>query len=254
MLKVIIVWILAVLCTANSISITLRSNFNLGVLMTWFLSLILIGYALFHRHVDSFCAHGPGRVIKYIFLGGLLVFFGLFLFVAVSGYSDQAKGDEKALVVLGAGVKGERVGDALRRRLEATVEIWNKNPEAVIVVTGGQGPQEAIPEAVAMERWLLARGVPQDKIILEDKSTSTQENLTFAAQLLEEAGISTSEPIAVVTNAFHCYRARTYAQKLGYTDIRTVPASISSTIILAAYMREVLAILFMWVFRRDLAA
>lgn len=252
MLKIIIVWVLAVLFTANSLSITIRSNFNTGVLMMWLVSLALIAYGIFHRYIDRFTAEGVGRVLKIIFMAGVLVFAGLFAFVAISGYSDRARGDEKAIVVLGAGIRGERVGDVLRRRLEATLDAWQQNQNAVIVVTGGQGPQENIPEALAMERWLVERGVPPEKIIREDKSVSTQENLTFARQLLEEAGISRQEPVAIVTNAFHCYRARSYAEKLGYADVRTVPASISPTIIMAAYMREVLAILFMWVFRKSI--
>lgn len=253
MLKIFVIWLLAALFTANSLSITLRANLNAGVLMMWVVSLGLILYGIFHKPIDQFCQQGFGCVLKYIFFAGLALFAGLFVFVAISGYSDRARGDEKALVVLGAGIRGETVGDVLRRRLVATLEAWQENPGAVIVVTGGQGYQEVIPEAVAMQRWLLARGVPKDKIIVEDKSTSTQENLTFAGVLLKNAGISKDAPIAIVTNAFHGYRARSYAEKLGYTDVRTVPASIGPTIIMAAYMREVLAVLFMWVFRRQLA-
>ena len=252
MLKIFIIWLLATLFTANSLSITLRANLNAGVLMMWIVSLGLVLYGVFHNPIDQFCQQGFGRALKYIFFAGLAIFAGLFIFVAISGYSARAKGDEKALIVLGAGIRGETVGDVLHRRLVATLEAWQENPSAVIVVTGGQGYQEAIPEAIAMQRWLLARGVPKEKIIVEDKSTSTQENLTFAGALLKDIGIFKDVPIAIVTNAFHGYRARSYAEKLGYTNVRTVPASIGPTIIMAAYMREVLAILFMWVFRRQL--
>ncbi len=251
MLKIIFVWLLAALFTANSLSVSIRANLNAGVLMMWGVSAALILYGIFHRQIDRFTAAGVGRVLKFIFFAGLAVFAGLFVFVAASGYTQRARGNEKAIVVLGAGIHGERVGDVLRRRLEAALAAWQNNQSAVIVVTGGQGFQESIPEALAMQRWLVARGVPEETILMEDKSASTQENLTFAATLLEKAGISTTQPIAIVTNAFHCYRARSYAEKLGYTDARTVPASISFTVVLPTYMREVLAILFMWVFRRD---
>lgn len=248
----IIVWALAVLFASNSLLITLRANFTVGTLLMWCITAVLIVYGLFHTSIDAFLAYGFGRVFKYVLLAGALVFAGLFMFVAISGYTDSAKNDEKAIIVLGAGLRGETVGDVLRRRLVAAQEAWEKNPTALIVVTGGQGADEKIPEALAMQRWLVANGVPEECIILEDKSTSTEQNLQFAQQLLIEAGIGPDEPVAVVTNAFHCYRASQYAEKVGFSDVRTVPASMNVTALLPSYMREVLAILFMWVFRRQI--
>ncbi len=252
MIKLLIIWILAVIFTLNSLGITIRANFNMGTVMMWIISISLILYGIFHRHIDTFCAAGIGRVLQYLVIFGLTVFVGLFLFVAFSGYSDNADGNEKAIIVLGAGLRGEKIGDVLHRRLSAGLAAWQENPEAFIVVTGGMGPQESIPEALAMQRWLLEQGVPQHLIILEDKSTSTEENLTFAKSLLEEAGISSDQPVAIVTNAFHCYRASQYAQKLGFSDVSTVPASMNITTVLPSYMREVLAVMYMWVFRRTL--
>lgn len=253
MVKMIIVWALAALFTANSLSITIRSNYNAGTVLMWAVSLALIAYGIWHNAIDAFCQQGVGRVFKIVFLCGVGLFALLFVFVALSGFGTGAKGDEKAYIVLGAGVRGERVGDLLRRRLDATLDAWQENSAAFIVVTGGQGPQEDIPEALAMQRWLLERGVPAEKIILEDQSTSTEQNLTFAQNLLAGKGVSPNEPIAVVTSFFHCYRAGQYARKLGFPTVRTVPASISFTTFLPSTMREVLAVLYMWVFRRQLA-
>ncbi|MDL2218883.1 YdcF family protein [Ruminococcaceae bacterium OttesenSCG-928-O06] len=253
MLKSIITWALAALFTANSIAISLRTNYNAGTLIMWGCSAALVVYGLFHRSIDSFTATPVGRVIKAVFIGGVCLYAALFLFVAVSGYSGRAKGDEKALIVLGAGLRGESVGDLLRRRLVAAYDAWQENPEALLVVTGGQGPGEDIPEAVAMQRWLVEKGVPEACILVEDKSTSTEENLRFAQALLAEKGIGADAPVAVVTNAFHCYRAGRYAEKLGFTSVRTLPASMNLTTLLPSYLREVLAILYMWVFRRQMA-
>ncbi|MDL2293458.1 YdcF family protein, partial [Ruminococcaceae bacterium OttesenSCG-928-D13] len=253
MLKMTIVWALAALFTANSLLATIRSSFNMGHLVLWLCSVCLILYGIFHKQIDAFCQAGLGRVLKWIFFAGVTVYAGLFIFVAVSGYADQAQGDEKAIVVLGAGLRGERVSDVLRRRLDAALEAWEQNPGAVVVVTGGQGPGENIPEAAAMKKWLVERGVPKEAIIAEDKSVSTEENLLFAQQLLAEAGITPDAPVAVVTNAFHCYRAGQYAKKLGFTDVNTVPASMNVTAILPSYLREVLAILYLWVFKGNLS-
>ena len=237
----------------HSIISTVRSNFNAGHAILWTISALLLSYAIFHNAIDAFCETGFGLVLKWLFFAGILVFASLFIFVAVSGYSVHSNGDEKAIIVLGAGLRGERVSDVLRRRLVAAQEAYEQNPNALIVVTGGQGSGEDITEALAMQRWLVARGVSEEKIIIEDKSTSTLENLSFSMPLLKERGILPDEPISLVTNAFHCYRSREYAKKLGFSNIRTVPASMSFISIVPSYGREVLAILYMWVFKQHLA-
>jgi uncharacterized SAM-binding protein YcdF (DUF218 family) len=247
--KMIAVWTLAILFTVNSVSMALRAHYSTGHLLMYLCSLGLIIYGLFHRQIDAFTAHGPGRALKILTAAGLLVYGILFGFVAVSGYAGRARGDEKSIIILGAGLHGETVSDLLRRRLAAALDLWQANPEAVIVVTGGQGPGESLPEARAMERWLRERGVPEEKLIEEAQSTSTEENLLFARRLLQAEGIAPEAPTAVVTNAFHCYRARQYAAKLGFSEVRTEPASISPGVLLPSYLREVLAIMYMWMFR-----
>ena len=75
------------------------------------------------------------------------------------------------------------------------------------------------------------------------------QNLLFAKELLEERGIGADDPMAVVTNAFHCYRARCYARLVGFEQVRSIPASIGLNSVLPCYMREVFAVLYYWVFK-----
>ena len=245
-----IVWILAIIFAADTIYISFFTNFTAGTIMMWAITAFLFSYAVFHKEIAVFCRAGFGRFLKFGFLLGVAVFCGLFLFVAISGYTNSVQDDERVFVVLGAGIHGEQVGGILRRRLDASIEAHRRNPDALIVVCGGQGPQEAITEALAMQRYLIAHGIPESSILLEEKSTSTEENLVYAAEILMENGIETDVSIAVVTNAFHCYRAGRYAAMAGFSDVRYLPASMACSAILPAYMREVLAILFLWLFRR----
>ncbi len=249
MVKIIIVWVLAGLFTTNGIYLLLRTNYNSGVLITCAFAVIFIVYGLFHNFIDEFCMRGFGLFLKVCFFIGLGIFAALFAFVALSGYSQSANGNERAYIVLGAGLQGEEAGGVLRRRLEQALGAWQQNQSAFIVVTGGQGPQELVAEAVAMQRWLVERGVPEDRILVESQSTSTEQNLAFAKDILAEHGVSADSPIAIVTNAFHCYRAGVYAQKLGFEQVSTVPASMSILTLFSSYSREVLAIIYMWVFR-----
>lgn len=146
-MKLIFVWLLAIVFLIDSVLRAIRSSFNLGVLMMYLITAALWMYALFHTKIDAFCAAGAGRVLKIIFFCCCAVFALLLIFVAVSGYSDTATKQEKTVIVLGAGLRGERVTDLLARRLDAAYDYHLENPNAVIVVTGGQGPGEDIPEA-----------------------------------------------------------------------------------------------------------
>lgn len=248
-IRIIIVWVLAVVLLADSVARSFRSNFNFGLLLMYLLTAALWVYALFHRSIDAFCAEGIGRWLKILFFCGVGLFCLLLGFVAVSGYAGGATGAEKAVVVLGAGLRKDVPSDLLRRRLDAAYAYYQENPEVVIVVTGGQGNGETIPEGVAMGRYLAEKGVPQEQIIVEQKSTSTEENLLFAKELLEQRGIGADEPMAVVTNAFHCYRARCYARLVGFEQVSSIPASIGLNSVMPCYMREVFAVLYYWVFK-----
>lgn len=248
-MKLLILWALAVFFLADSVLRSLRSNFNFGVLLVWMITAALWVYAIFHRQIDAFCTVGVGRVLKILFFCGAGVFCLLLAFVALSGYANRANGGERAVVVLGAGLRGDRVSRVLRYRLDAAYEYHLQNPGAVIVVTGGQGRGETVPEAVAMKRYLVQRGVPEELIIEEGKSTSTEENFLFAAALLAERGIGQNEPIAYATNAFHCYRAGQYARLVGFTEVSAIPAGISAGSVMTCYLREVFAVLYYWVFK-----
>lgn len=81
------------------------------------------------------------------------------------------------IIVLGAGIKGEQVTPLLASRIDQGIEILKKNPKALLIMSGGQGKGEDIPEGEAMARYAINKGIDESKIIIEDKSTNTKENL-----------------------------------------------------------------------------
>lgn len=244
------VWLLAVVLLGDSAVRSVRSNFNLGVFLMYMLTALVWVYALFHRKIDAFCAAGWGRVLKILFLSGCAVFVGLMVLVGVLGSVRGAQGDEKAVIVLGAAVHGDKVSGLLARRLDAAYTFAAAHPDALVVVSGGQGPGENIPEAVAMKQYLEGKGLDGARILTEARSTSTEENFAFSRALLAQHGVQPDEPIAYVTNRFHCYRAGGYARLAGFSDVSAIPASIGLSSVLPCYMREALAVLYFWVFRR----
>ena len=157
-------------------------------------------------------------------------------------------GKEKAdcVIVLGAQVRGRNITDSLKRRLDRTVQYLQKFPETRVIVSGGQGPGEAITEADAMEEYLVKNGVDKSLIFKEDKSTSTRENLRFSRKYADVK----KEKIGIVTNGFHMYRASLIAGEEGYENICTIPASSNPVYQLNYLVREFFALLQFYAFRR----
>ncbi len=141
------------------------------------------------------------------FFAGMCIWFSANMLIRAEVPVDEPK----AVVVLGCLVKGETPSLMLNARLEAAVEVIEENPDALIVLCGGMGGSEKITEAEAMCRYLSEKGIPEERMILEDKSTSTEENIAFAAEILKEHGIS--DDIIIVTNEFHQYRAYNFAKR-----------------------------------------
>lgn len=244
-----ILYLAAAFLTIYGISLVVTSNFNMGNLLVWILAAAVDIYAIWHRPLDLWFKTGVGRAVWWVLLAGCVFMAGMLAFVAISGYTSPARGNEKVVVVLGAGLRKDRPSLLLRYRLDAAYDYAMKNTGAVVVTTGGQGMGETVPEGQAMRDYLVNRGLAPERIIAETKSTSTEENFRFAKTLLAERGIGADEPSVYVSNAFHCYRAGQYAKREGFTDARAVPAGISLRSVPTCYLREVFAVLYYWVFK-----
>lgn len=148
-----------------SIFTLLVANLNIGILFTFLIGGVLLAYGLFFYRIHKFSSHGILKWLRFAIYAGFSGFLALIIFIAAYGQTDTADYQEDAIIVLGAGIHGEAVSLPLAYRLDKAAEYWRKNPKAVIVVTGGQGFQEFITEAEAMERYLLKLGIPQNKIL-----------------------------------------------------------------------------------------
>ena len=120
------------------------------------------------------------------------------------------------IIIHGAGLNGEEPTPLLRGRIETAIRLWDQQGRrAVLVPSGGQGPDEVVSEAEAMHRFLRTNGVGEDSILDEDRSTTTMENLVFAKQLIEERQRGFPYRCAMVTSDYHVFRTATYARAAG---------------------------------------
>lgn len=230
------------LLVANGLLMTVIANFNIGLLPVYLLGAVLLLYGIFYEKIKW------RKLVTGVIAFGIsvLLIFGSFL--AIFGSNDNADYTEQTVIVLGCGIRGERVSVGLAKRLNKAYEYHLKNPEASIIVAGGQGPQEDIPEALAMKRYLVDKGVPEEKIIMEDKSTSTIENFRFSYDIMFEKNLPTHYSVVLVTNAYHVYRASEYAEAEGFKEIKHLGTDIIWYTIPMNYMREMMAVVKMWVF------
>ncbi len=154
--------------------------------------------------------------------------------------------ENATVVVLGAGLRGDRPSRTLRERLDAAYDYLIEHPQAACVLSGGQGPDEPCTEAAAMKTYLVNRGIAEERLYLEERSTSTAENMEFSRQVIQEKGLSSA--IAVVTQEFHQCRAQAFAKKHGFTTVGAVTAHSQWDLLPSYWIRDFAGLCHMAVF------
>lgn len=217
--------ILGILCFLYYIGITLYAGIRTSLAWLWVLGGLF--FLLLWRLQLRAAANPEATMIRYAVRGMfalLLVALVVIVLVGsriVAGMYTQPEAGLDYVIILGAQVRGERPSRALRRRLDRAVQYAQENPDTILILSGGQGPDEGISEAECMRRYLTEKGLPGERLILEDKSTSTRENLRFSAEFLNPSG----DRVGVLTNSFHVYRALMAAKAQGYAHASGIPAS-----------------------------
>lgn len=170
-----------------------------------------------------------------------IVFIGWLGFVTMQMFTVSYDIPEKdaTLVVLGARVYEDGVSMSLKNRLDAAIDYLEENPEANVIVTGGQGYNEPWTEASAEKAYLLSKGIDESRIFMEDRSTSTSENLEFSWNIIKSNGLN--ENIVIVTHGYHQFRARRMAEDWGYTAYG-VKCECNSLLFPTYYARELMAV------------
>lgn len=159
-------------------------------------------------------------VVGVVLLAGYVSFLFLcFLAYAFLYGRIKVHGDVDFVVMLGSGlIGGDRVPPLLASRLRKGREIHDAQIARggrvpLLLTSGGKGSDEKLAEARAMADWLIAEGVPQDHVRLEDRSRTTEENLLYSRTIMEAE--DPTYRCVVVTNNFHAFRAAMMARKAG---------------------------------------
>lgn len=248
-------WLVALsgILLLDSFALMALGKFNLGTVLPGVLGLGGM-IALWQRRVIVGLKQRSSifRVVWRTGIIGLILWLvSLVAFVLwtlqLSATEVRAVEDARYVIVLGAGLQGTEPSPTLRARLDTALRLAEVNPRAGVVVSGGQGMNEVVSEAAAMAAYLERHGMPASRILREDKSTSTWENLSFSARLLREREWRPETPVCIVTSDFHVVRARSIAMRAGFANICMLPAPTPFWILPNSWLREYFAALSSWV-------
>ncbi|MDF2944711.1 MAG: hypothetical protein K0S01_3569 [Herbinix sp.] len=194
-------------------------------------------------------------IIKYLvrheilisgFLSNLVItviLVGVAVFAFIEGtliYYTRQKAEQGMdyVLILGAQVRGTRITKSLKKRLDTANTYLNSNPKSIAIVSGGKGNGEMISEAEAMKQYLIIKGIASSRIIKEDKSTNTYENILYSKHFLKE-----NSSTVIVTNGFHIFRAIGIAKKQGLKQVQGLAAPTDHLLSINYYVREAVGVI-----------
>lgn len=174
------------------------------------------------------------RGLSAVLVAGL-VFFGCVEFMIAGQMNASAQPGLDYIIVLGAQVREDGPSAILKYRLDCAVKYLQESPETVCIVSGGQGYNEPFSEAEGMREYLVSRGISKERIIKEDQSKTTEENIINSMEYIEGAA-----SVGVITNDFHVFRAMQIADDLGLEDASGIAAGSPALYLPNNMLREFL--------------
>ena len=179
----------------------------------------------------------------------LLAVVGAVLFVIVEGciishYRDKGREGLDYIIVLGAQMKEKGPSAVLQFRLDAAYEYLMHNEETICIVSGGQGRNEPCSEAEGMYSYLTEKGIAPERILLEERSTDTSENIAYSAELIGRTDVS----VGIVTNNFHVFRGLHLARAAGFENVCGIAARSNIYFQLNNMVREFFGVLKDFIF------
>lgn len=228
--------------------------FHLGVVLPFVIGVIFCVHGFFWQRIFRFLQLKAWlkRIWIFCWVGFFVWLLSFFIFVfylqtALNNQQNSVNKPVKAIIVLGSGFRKGKPTPVLAERLDKSATIAKKNPDALLVLTGGIGFNKTVSEASVMSHYLQDKfGLSADKMALEDKSTSTELNLQNSKQILIDYAIMPDNLIVVVTSDFHTLRALAIAKKIGFTNVTALGAVTPLYIRYNNWLREYFAFVSGW--------
>ena len=234
--------VVVILFLYNSFMLIRREGLRVRNLLSLATFFLLVGYIVYWPRVATYTRDNILLDTLYVYVSLVVLYFLCiamsYLVSSVLNFINILPRRIDYVVVLGAGLIGERVTPLLASRIRKGINVYKANPGSKLIMSGGQGPDEVVSEAFVMKNYAFEQGGDENDIILEDKSTSTEENIIFSKKF-----IPADKSFAVVTNYYHVYRALVQARTLGFRCIGYgAPTKFYFT--LNAFIREFIGYLY----------
>lgn len=256
---------LAVLCAAYFAVIAVYSGIGTSFAFIWlFFAALLVflvyGRWYYGRNMDRIPPWVPVSVVTTC-TAGVIVLALLCVLVFWGAASGERQGLDY-VIVLGARVKEHTISNSLKKRLDKAMEYAERNPDTILVLSGGQGPGEDVSEAEVMYEYLVYNGIRPEQLLVEDRSVSTVENIAYSKIVIDRHRIqkkiergrylrehqnvhgsytaAEDKPIevGVLTSNYHIYRARQTAQKWGFENVYGIRAESDAVLFIHFCVRE----------------
>ena len=227
------------------VSLILNLGNGIGILFGVMLMLYGIFMDKVHDYVRTIRSKRLGRIFLTCITVLAIAIFVLFLIIDISIHraaTNKPKQDA-TLLVLGCHVRGTQPSLMLSERLKAALKYMNEHEDSVAILSGGRGSDEDISESQCMYNYLTDNGIKPERLYMEDRSTSTIENLEFSYEIINKNGLN--DTIAIVTNEFHICRASMIAKKLGLVTY-AIPAHTHWWFYPTYLVREWFGVIYEW--------
>ena len=238
-----LILLLGIAMIAYYLALGIAVRFGQSLQFLWLLGGILcIARYLYWRRVEKSGRYPRHRKLLRalrILLCAALIFFLAVEGVILCGGMMEAEQGLNYIVVLGARVNGTVPSGSLRNRIRVGAEYLRDNPQTIAVLSGAQGSGEEISEARCMYDNMVAAGIDPARLILEEQSTDTAENLRNSRALIPEGASA-----GLVTNNFHIFRALALARNQGWTDVRGIPVATTMLSLPHYLMREFVGVVY----------
>jgi len=257
--KIIVLFLLLTILLSAIFSV---AAFRAGIGLTFWTFfpsayLLVLAAVTYHLHNLKKILKKAYRPVAGFFYACMILFFFVFTVFSflILGYeSDDIPENPDLVIVLGCQVYGYTPSTALKSRLDTAAKVLNKYPDIICVVAGGQGPDETVPEAAVMKKYLVDKGIDESRIFEEAGSSTSFENLKFTKKIIEDNNLK-HEDIIIVTNEYHIPRSIMIAKRI-YQDsqIYAVKANSPFTTVFpffnAGVVREFFAFVKSYIFDR----
>lgn len=231
----------------------LNGGRNLGTLLPGVLGIAMVLWGVSRNYVKQHILKNRFLNLRRLFRIGISMLLASFILIEsllLYNTKDSVPSQVDYLIILGAGLNGDQLSWTLWERVDKGLRILQDNREMKVVVSGGQGPGEWITEAEAMQRYLVEQGITKERILKEEKSTSTMENFRYSRVLLEQQpNYDPTVPVLVITNDFHMLRSKLLARRNGLTPVG-VPSPTPWYLRPNVYLREYFAVVKSLIFDR----